>query len=180
MSVSKTVTDTVGCAVQIFSEAAKDKEATIVRLAFDTIEKIVREHFTCITETDVVVFTDCVNCLTAYTNQDHSEDVALNAIAFLRFCAIRLAEGSIGDVDTLPEEEVCPRLGAPNLAIRWVRHANVLYDFVLTPVCSFVRFVWLRGSLATRTRFLRRRCAFCVCCLCAFGCRIPRASLFDT
>lgn len=88
----------------IFSQAAKDREPTIVRLAFDTIEKIVREHFTCITETDVAVFADCVNCLTAFTNQDHDDDVALNAIAFLRFCAMRLAEGSIGDVDTLPEE----------------------------------------------------------------------------
>lgn len=90
--------------VQVFSQAAKDPEPTIVRLAFDTMEKIVREHFTVITETDVGVFADCVNCLTCFTNQSHDDNVALNAIAFLRFCAIRLAEGSIGDVDNLPDE----------------------------------------------------------------------------
>lgn len=90
--------------MQVFSQAAKDPEPTIVRLAFDTMEKIVREHFTVITETDVGVFADCVNCLTCFTNQSHDDNVALNAIAFLRFCAIRLAEGSIGDVDNLPEE----------------------------------------------------------------------------
>ena len=90
--------------MQVFSQAAKDNESQIVRLAFDTVERIVREHFTVITETDVAVFADCVNCLTAFTNQSHDDDVALNAIAFLRFCAQRLAEGSIGDVDHLPEE----------------------------------------------------------------------------
>lgn len=90
--------------VQVFSQAAKDPESTIVRLSFETVEKIVREHFTVITETDVGVFADCVNCLTCFTNQSHDDNVALNAIAFLRFCAMRLAEGSIGDVDNLPEE----------------------------------------------------------------------------
>jgi hypothetical protein len=93
--------------VQVFSQAAKDNESTIVRLSFETVEKIVREHFTVITETDVGVFADCVNCLTAFTNQSHDDNVALNAIAFLRFCAGRLAEGSIGDVDHLPEEARC-------------------------------------------------------------------------
>lgn len=29
----------------VFTTAAGDQDATIVRLAFDTIEKIVREHF---------------------------------------------------------------------------------------------------------------------------------------
>ena len=52
--------------VQVFSQAAKDNESQIVRLAFDTVERIVREHFTVITETDVAVFADCVNCLTAF------------------------------------------------------------------------------------------------------------------
>ena len=37
-----------------------------------------------------------VNCLIAFTNNPHSLDVALNAIAFLRFCAMKLAEGDIG------------------------------------------------------------------------------------
>ena len=68
-----------------------------MRLAFESIEKIVREHFNYITETETTTFTDCVNCLIAFTNNPHSLDVALNSIAFLRYCAIKLAEGSIGE-----------------------------------------------------------------------------------
>ena len=45
----------------------------------------------------VTTFTDCVNCLIAFTNNPHSLDVSLNAIAFLRFCAMKLAEGAIGE-----------------------------------------------------------------------------------
>lgn len=74
-----------------------------MRLAFDTIEKIVREHFNHITETETTTFTDCVNCLIAFTNNPHSLDVALNSIAFLRFCAMKLAEGEIGELESLPE-----------------------------------------------------------------------------
>jgi brefeldin A-inhibited guanine nucleotide-exchange protein len=68
----------------VFTTAANDKQPEIVNLAFDTIEKIVREHFGHITETDTTTFTDCVNCLIAFTNNPHSATVALNSIAFLR------------------------------------------------------------------------------------------------
>ena len=82
----------------VFTTAAGDEQPTIVRLAFETIEKIVREHFDFITETEITTFTDCVNCLIAFTNNPHSIDVSLNAIAFLRFCAMKLAEGAIGEL----------------------------------------------------------------------------------
>ena len=81
----------------VFTTAAGDEQQTIVKLAFETIEKIVREHFDFITETEITTFTDCVNCLIAFTNNPHSIDVSLNAIAFLRFCAMKLAEGAIGE-----------------------------------------------------------------------------------
>lgn len=80
----------------VFTTAASDERQTIVRMAFDTIEKIVRDYFDFITETEITTFTDCVNCLIAFTNNPHSLDVALNAVAFLRFCAMKLAEGAIG------------------------------------------------------------------------------------
>ena len=56
----------------------------------------------------VTTFTDCVNCLIAFTNNRHNRTkdgltVSLNAIAFLRFCAMKLAAGAIGDVETFPE-----------------------------------------------------------------------------
>lgn len=69
---------------QVFTTAAGDKEESIVQLAFDTIQIIVREHFSHITETETTTFTDCVNCLIAFTNNPHSSNVALNSIAFLR------------------------------------------------------------------------------------------------
>lgn len=81
----------------VFTTAASDERQTIVRMAFDTIEKIVRDYFDFITETEITTFTDCVNCLIAFTNNPHSLDVALNAVAFLRFCAMKLAEGAIGE-----------------------------------------------------------------------------------
>lgn len=92
----------------VFTTAAGDEDPQIVRLAFDTIEKIVREHFNFITETETTTFTDCVNCLIAFTNNPHSLDVALNSIAFIRYCAIKLAEGSIGDMEELPEDLSLP------------------------------------------------------------------------
>jgi Domain of unknown function (DUF1981) len=44
----------------VFTTAASDEAPTIVRLAFETVEKIVREHFQHITETETTTFTDCV------------------------------------------------------------------------------------------------------------------------
>ncbi|CAK9230341.1 unnamed protein product [Sphagnum troendelagicum] len=80
----------------VFTTAATDEHKSIVLLAFETIEKIVREYFPYITETETTTFTDCVNCLIAFTNSRFDKDVSLNAIAFLRFCALKLAEGELG------------------------------------------------------------------------------------
>jgi brefeldin A-inhibited guanine nucleotide-exchange protein len=65
-------------------------------LAFEIIEKILREYFPYITETESTTFNDCVNCLIAFTNSRFNKDISLNAIGFLRFCAAKLAEGDIG------------------------------------------------------------------------------------
>lgn len=59
------------------------------------MEKIVREFFPYITETETTTFTDCVRCLLTFTNSRFNSDVSLNAIAFLRFCAVRLADGGL-------------------------------------------------------------------------------------
>ena len=104
----------------VFTTAAGDEQPTIVRLAFETIEKIVREHFDFITETEITTFTDCVNCLIAFTNNPHSIDVSLNAIAFLRFCAMKLAEGAIGKLCCMhlalyPEVHCCHCLSCTHL-----------------------------------------------------------------
>lgn len=80
----------------VFTTAAYDDHKNIVLLAFEIIEKIVRDYFPYITETETTTFTDCVNCLIAFTNSRFNKDISLNAIAFLRFCASKLAEGDLG------------------------------------------------------------------------------------
>ncbi|OMO93156.1 Zinc finger, FYVE-type [Corchorus capsularis] len=77
----------------VFTAAAADERKNIVLLAFETMEKIVREYFPHITETETTTFTDCVRCLVTFTKSRFNSDVSLNAIAFLRFCAVKLAEG---------------------------------------------------------------------------------------
>ncbi|KAJ0010129.1 hypothetical protein Pint_34018 [Pistacia integerrima] len=79
----------------IFTAAAADERKNIVLLAFETMEKIVREYFSHITETETRTFTDCVKCLLTFTNSRFNSDVSLNAIAFLRFCAVKLADGGL-------------------------------------------------------------------------------------
>ena len=54
--------------------------------------QIVRDYFPYITETETTTFTDCVKCLITFTSSKFSSDASLNAIAFLRFCAVKLAE----------------------------------------------------------------------------------------
>ncbi|KAL4348214.1 hypothetical protein GQ457_17G012730 [Hibiscus cannabinus] len=79
----------------VFTAAAADEHKNIVLVAFETMEKIVREYFPHITETESATFTDCVRCLIKFTNSRFNSDVSLNAIAFLRFCAFKLAEGGL-------------------------------------------------------------------------------------
>lgn len=79
----------------VFTTAAADERKNIVLLAFETMEKIVREYFPYITETETTTFTDCVRCLITFTTSRFNSDVSLNAIAFLRFCALKLADGGL-------------------------------------------------------------------------------------
>ncbi|KAK4418757.1 Brefeldin A-inhibited guanine nucleotide-exchange protein 2 [Sesamum alatum] len=80
----------------VFTTAAYDDHKNIVLLAFEIIEKIVRDYFPYITETETTTFTDCVNCLIAFTNTRFNKEISLNAIGFLKFCASKLAEGDLG------------------------------------------------------------------------------------
>ncbi|GAU13160.1 hypothetical protein TSUD_179020 [Trifolium subterraneum] len=80
----------------VFTTAAYDDHKNIVLLAFEIIEKIIRDYFPYITETETTTFTDCVNCLIAFTNSRFNKEISLNAITFLRFCATKLAEGDLG------------------------------------------------------------------------------------
>ncbi|XP_057531802.1 brefeldin A-inhibited guanine nucleotide-exchange protein 2 [Amaranthus tricolor] len=80
----------------VFTTAAYDDHKNIVLLAFEIMEKIVRDYFPYITETETTTFTDCVNCLVAFTNSRFNKDISLSAIGFLRYCAEKLAQGDLG------------------------------------------------------------------------------------
>ncbi|KAG2241059.1 hypothetical protein Bca52824_090346 [Brassica carinata] len=79
----------------VFTTAAIDERKNIVLLAFETIEKIVRDHFHCITETEISVYADCIRCLITFTSSKFEGDIGFNTIEFLRFCAQKLAEGGL-------------------------------------------------------------------------------------
>ena len=70
------------------------------------IEKIVRDYFPYITESETNAFTDCVNCLIAFTSSRFDTDISLNAIAFLRLCAAKLAKGDLGPSSIYKDKEV--------------------------------------------------------------------------
>ncbi|KAG0496888.1 hypothetical protein HPP92_001579 [Vanilla planifolia] len=88
----------------IFTTASYDDHKNIVFLAFEIIERILREYFLYITETETNTFTDCVNCLIAFTNSRFNKEISLKAISFLRFCAAKLAEGELGSSAELEVE----------------------------------------------------------------------------
>ncbi|GLT39516.1 hypothetical protein SLA2020_137020 [Shorea laevis] len=94
----------------VFTTAAYDDHKNIVLLAFEIIEKIIRDYFPYITETETTTFTDCVNCLVAFTNSRFNKDISLNAIAFLRFCAMKLAEGDLGSSSRNKEKETSGKI----------------------------------------------------------------------
>ncbi|XP_068664277.1 brefeldin A-inhibited guanine nucleotide-exchange protein 5-like isoform X2 [Aristolochia californica] len=76
----------------IFTAAADDDSEPIVESAFENVEQVILEHF------DQVVgdcFMDCVNCLIGFANNKSSPRISLKAIALLRICEDRLAEGLI-------------------------------------------------------------------------------------
>lgn len=76
----------------VFTAAADDELEPIVESAFENVEQVILEHF------DQVVgdcFMDCVNCLIGFANNKSSPRISLKAIALLRICEDRLAEGLI-------------------------------------------------------------------------------------
>nr|XP_043623533.1 brefeldin A-inhibited guanine nucleotide-exchange protein 2-like [Erigeron canadensis] len=94
----------------VFTTAAYDDHKNIVLLAFEMIEKIVRDYFPYITETETTTFTDCVNCLIAFTSSRFDREISLNAIAFLRLCAIKLGKGDFGSSSTNQDKDVSEKI----------------------------------------------------------------------
>ncbi|KAH1155621.1 hypothetical protein AAZX31_18G202200 [Glycine max] len=96
----------------VFTTAAYDDHKNIVLLAFEIMEKIIRDYFPYITETESTTFTDCVNCLIAFTNSRFNKEISLNAIAFLRFCATKLAAGDLGSSSRNKDKEVTGKISS--------------------------------------------------------------------
>ncbi|KAI3743894.1 hypothetical protein L1987_56961 [Smallanthus sonchifolius] len=97
----------------VFTTAAYDDHKNIVLLAFEMIEKIVRDYFPYITETETTTFTDCVNCLIAFTSSRFDKDISLNAISFLRLCAAKLAKGGLGSSSTNKDKDASEKIPVP-------------------------------------------------------------------
>ncbi|KAL2613840.1 hypothetical protein R1flu_025532 [Riccia fluitans] len=86
----------------VFTTAAYDDTESIADIAFENVEQVILEHF------DQVVgdcFMDCVNCLIAFANNKLSPRTSLKAIALLRICEDRLAEGRIPGGSSRPIDE---------------------------------------------------------------------------
>lgn len=66
-------------------------------LAFEILERIIKDYFPYITDTENATFTDCINCLISFTNSRFSKDFSTQAIYFLIFCATKLAAGDFGN-----------------------------------------------------------------------------------
>ncbi|XP_020576341.1 brefeldin A-inhibited guanine nucleotide-exchange protein 2-like [Phalaenopsis equestris] len=81
----------------VFTIASYDEHKNIVLLAFEILERIIKDYFPYITETENAAFSDCINCLIAFTNSRFSKDFSMQAISFLIFCATKLAEGDFGN-----------------------------------------------------------------------------------
>lgn len=114
--------------MQVFATASYDDHKNIVLLAFEIIEKILRDYFPYITETETTTFTDCVNCLIAFTNSRFNKDISLNAIAFLRFCASKLAEGEIGLSAMVKDKEASGSNGPFSpLMVKDGKHDNQMF-----------------------------------------------------
>ncbi|KAH9613534.1 hypothetical protein KSS87_009649, partial [Heliosperma pusillum] len=94
------------CVFMIFTAAAVDESEPIIESAFENVEQVILEHF------DKVVgdcFMDCVNCLIGFANNKSSHRISLKAIALLRICEDRLAEGlvpggALKPIDLSPDE----------------------------------------------------------------------------
>ncbi|XP_010520510.1 PREDICTED: brefeldin A-inhibited guanine nucleotide-exchange protein 5-like [Tarenaya hassleriana] len=84
----------------IFTAAADDEVESIVEKSFENVEQVILEHF------DQVIgdcFMDCVNCLIRFGNNKASHAISLKAIALLRICEDRLAEGLIPGGTLMPK-----------------------------------------------------------------------------
>ncbi|KAE9617807.1 hypothetical protein Lal_00046754 [Lupinus albus] len=98
----------------VLTTAAYDDHKNIVLLAFEIIEKIIGDYFLYITETETNTFTDCVNCLIAFTNTRFNQGISLSAIAFLRLCASKLAEGDLGSSLKIKDKETLGKNSSPS------------------------------------------------------------------
>jgi len=74
----------------VFTMAADDNVEAISDSAFESVEQVILEH-----QVLGDCFVDCVTCLIAFANNKISSRTSLKAIALLRICEDRLADGTV-------------------------------------------------------------------------------------
>lgn len=99
-----------------------------------------REYFPYITETEALTFTDCVKCLITFTNSRFNSDVSLNAIAFLRFCAVKLAEGGLVCSEKSKEDDSSTQVSKENAVDGQACTDKDDYAYFWIPLLSGISF----------------------------------------
>ncbi|EFJ05236.1 hypothetical protein SELMODRAFT_431742 [Selaginella moellendorffii] len=79
--------------LHFFTTAATDRDSGIVHLVFETVEKVVRDTFNTLLKLRAQ-YSQTVNCL-AFINNKFNDNISLNSLAFLHFCALKLGEGEL-------------------------------------------------------------------------------------
>lgn len=65
-----------------------------------------------------------MNCLIAFTNSRFNKDISLNAIAFLRYCAEKLAEGDLGSSSRNRDKEASAKSPTSPQKGKDLKHEN--------------------------------------------------------
>lgn len=67
----------------ILSTAAQDTSKSVIQLGFKNLEKVIKDHFTLITD----AFIDLVNCLIKFGSNQLNEEISQKSIEYLELCA---------------------------------------------------------------------------------------------
>lgn len=108
----------------VFHMAAGDHDESIVEMAFQTIGKIISELYKRQFQIMIDSFPDAVKCLSEFASNSRFPDVSMEAIRFLRTCAVSVNEspqmfaehtGMENDISVLEEDRVWVRGWFPML-----------------------------------------------------------------
>lgn len=84
----------------ILQVAAGDSLLTVEKLAFSNIQVIMTDYFSLIPE----AFTDLINCLNEFANNQHNSEISINAIDYVLQCSTNLVSGKVIPLEKIDDE----------------------------------------------------------------------------